>query len=459
MDVDLPNPSEEAMETDPAPIPTQPELTRQNSIVDPDGDEVMQEGEGEGEEEEMYEQDIEISDDVVEIDAVEEGGDITPIEAEEEEEGDYAEAQALEVEVEGEVEAGKEIGEAAESGEAVDAEAEPEVEGVTAKGDSIKSDAPIQPTEIVAPTPAIAAESELPTTEADETVEEAETSGQTAANQAGAKSAEQEDVVEHENKDDGEVHEEAEGDNEGEEGGEEEIAEGDEEEYDLITSSNLPPILLNVPNARRALFNPFSLEDGTAPPVWFAERIEELCEGSLTDMWAAIRVQLDEEGMGNGEDEMVVVEKLMDLKMGDVSPFYPSLRLAKLPSASKVRGADNQSDVNLEDVTLLELVQMYHDCELPEPMELHVEFHPHRFITRFNAIQKELEAREVVYIEDEDIEEEEGEDVEHVEGDEEHAEVDVKADEEETEEETEQGKLSLSEPCQYELMSQSLGQG
>jgi len=42
-------------------------------------------------------------------------------------------------------------------------------------------------------------------------------------------------------------------------------------------------------------------------------------------------------------------------------------------------------------------------------MELHLEFHPHRFITRFNAIQKELEAREVVYIEDDDEEEEEEE--------------------------------------------------
>ena len=51
---------------------------------------------------------------------------------------------------------------------------------------------------------------------------------------------------------------------------------------------------------------------------------------------------------------------------------------------------------------------MYHDCALPEPMELHLEFHPHRFITRFNAIQKELSSREVIYIEedgeDEDVE-------------------------------------------------------
>jgi hypothetical protein len=48
---------------------------------------------------------------------------------------------------------------------------------------------------------------------------------------------------------------------------------------------------------------------------------------------------------------------------------------------------------------------MYHDCELPHPMELHLEFQPHRFITRFNAIQKELEAREVIYIEDDEDEE------------------------------------------------------
>jgi hypothetical protein len=48
---------------------------------------------------------------------------------------------------------------------------------------------------------------------------------------------------------------------------------------------------------------------------------------------------------------------------------------------------------------------MYHDCELPHPMELYLEFQPHRFITRFNAIRKELEAREIVYIEDDEEEE------------------------------------------------------
>ena len=70
--------------------------------------------------------------------------------------------------------------------------------------------------------------------------------------------------------------------------------------------------------------------------------------------------------------------------------------------------------MNLEDITFLELVQMYHDCELPEPMELHLEFHPHRFITRFNAIQKELSSREVIYIEEDDEEDGEGEDEDDV---------------------------------------------
>lgn len=52
---------------------------------------------------------------------------------------------------------------------------------------------------------------------------------------------------------------------------------------------------------------------------------------------------------------------------------------------------------------------MYHDCELPEPMELHLEFHPHRFITRFNAIQAELQTREVIYIDEDEVEDEDDE--------------------------------------------------
>jgi hypothetical protein len=70
MDVDIP-PNEEAMETDP-PLSTNntntdtdnmiPHLTRKDSVLDTDGDEVMQEGEGEEEGEEGMYEDIEIGD-------------------------------------------------------------------------------------------------------------------------------------------------------------------------------------------------------------------------------------------------------------------------------------------------------------------------------------------------------------------------------------------------------------
>ena len=104
-----------------------------------------------------------------------------------------------------------------------------------------------------------------------------------------------------------------------EEGDVVEEEEGEEEEYDLLTLETLPPIILNLPNSRIALFNAISTDSEL--PLWFSERIEELCEGTLTQLWAAIRVQLDSTGEGNGEDEMVIIEKLMDLKMGDVSFF------------------------------------------------------------------------------------------------------------------------------------------
>jgi hypothetical protein len=52
-----------------------------------------------------------------------------------------------------------------------------------------------------------------------------------------------------------------------------------------------------------------------------------LCEGTLAQVWAAIRSSLEEEGEEN-EEEMVVVEKLMDLKMGDVR-FSLLLHLTK----------------------------------------------------------------------------------------------------------------------------------
>lgn len=49
--------------------------------------------------------------------------------------------------------------------------------------------------------------------------------------------------------------------------------------------------------------------------------------------------------------------------------------------------------MNLQSITLLELAQVHYGCGLPAPMQLYVSFEPHRFITRFNAIQQEVLAQ------------------------------------------------------------------
>lgn len=51
-----------------------------------------------------------------------------------------------------------------------------------------------------------------------------------------------------------------------------------------------------------------------------------------------------------------------------------------------------KDDVNLQSITFLELMNLYHGCDLPEPVQLHLSWESSRFITRFNAIQSELEA-------------------------------------------------------------------
>lgn len=73
--------------------------------------------------------------------------------------------------------------------------------------------------------------------------------------------------------------------------------------------------------------------------------------------------------------------------------------------------------MNLQSITLLELAQVHYGCGLPNPIQLYVSFEPHRFITRFNAIQQEVQAqlrRESEETEDIPIDDEEHEE-EHVE--------------------------------------------
>jgi hypothetical protein len=304
MDVDIPQ-VEEAMETDPPPPP---QLIRKDSVIDRDGDEVM---EADAEEEGMYE-DIEITegegdgdyiDAEVEVEVEVEGdgdGDITPIEADQEEEVDYEEAQA-EVEADVVIE------------EEENAEKEEKQEGVaetyiTAPLDSEVAAVGVTVTETGEESPATGSASKEHV--GDTTHPDAAAEGTEAAEQAGSSALTTQG------------HDHLDGEADHEDAGEL------EEEYDLLTPGTLPPILILLPNARRALFNPFSVEEIADIPLWFADKVAEYCEGTLANLLAAVRVKMDEEGLGNEVDELVVVEKLMDLKMGDVGPssLPPSIR-------------------------------------------------------------------------------------------------------------------------------------
>jgi hypothetical protein len=313
MDVDIPQ-NEEAMETDsPINIESQhPQLTRKDSIIDPDGDEVMQ-----GEEEEVYEEeDIEIG----------EGGE--EIEAEEEYvegEGDYY------VDLEG-GDGDQGIGETQE--ESLDTQ-----EGEVGVDTGATGTAEDLPSAVQDDTSAPVQLAETTTTLDQESSKHTGPETAPVAADVAGKSQEEtsqevtetkvEDAAEVEHTENGPVEgehknghgvddEEEEGEHEEEQDVDDEEEEG-EERYDLLTPETLPPIILNLPNSRVALFNTIPTEPEL--PLWFSDRIAELCESSLDLVWCAIRFEVDCMGRPNEDDEMVVSEKLMDLKMGDVGHF------------------------------------------------------------------------------------------------------------------------------------------
>ena len=156
-----------------------------------------------------------------------------------------------------------------------------------------------------------------------------------------------------------------------------------------IDVRSLPPVILFLPgDARRTLFAPLAnaQEAGPskAPAVWLHGKAEELGEASLADVWTEIRAEMAKDGLiKNGE--MVISEKQMELKMGEVSCY----------SLDRDHGSSCacQDDVNLQTITLLELLQLHHGCGLPNPVQLHVTFEPSRFFLRYTAIQKEVNAQ------------------------------------------------------------------
>ena len=160
--------------------------------------------------------------------------------------------------------------------------------------------------------------------------------------------------------------------------------EDGEEYYDErppLDIQNLPPIILNLPAlGARILFAPLNDDRELKLPVWLRGRHEELGEASLSDVWAAIRAELAREGLAKS-GEMVVAEKQMELKMGEVSCL-------------RTESADIKDDVNLQSITFLDLLQLHHGCDLAIPVQLYISFEPNRFITRYNAISRELKSQD-----------------------------------------------------------------
>lgn len=338
MDVDNPPAATEAdaMETDPIPLTT----TADGGVPDLDGDEQMEAGDHEGEELELYEEgegDVEFAEEGEEVDA--EGDiEITPDVPGEEEfvvgEGDadveLAEPVGTEVTAETTVEGTDTEITAPTALEPAGAETIEHEERQADQGNVAVEPDP-QATEESDPTSgheALVAADVEGLVEANENEPEAEV-------EATANFTEQNDEGEQSNAGVLEADANATQEDAHATAGDDEVqvadADGDEQEdeddgvYDLLTYDTLPPVLLNLPNAQRALFNPIMAEDASgassssSAPVWFADKTQELVEGTLTQLWAAIRAQLEEEGSGNEVDEMVIIEKLTDLKMGDVS--------------------------------------------------------------------------------------------------------------------------------------------
>lgn len=121
----------------------------------------------------------------------------------------------------------------------------------------------------------------------------------------------------------------------------------DEQEYyddEPLTPENLPSIILHLPerplppsvSPARALFASVESDPGQIP-VWLKNRQLELAEASLADVWGAIRAECAKEGLiQSAGDGLVITEKLMDLKMFEVSIpgfFLPYLVLKANASA------------------------------------------------------------------------------------------------------------------------------
>jgi len=105
----------------------------------------------------------------------------------------------------------------------------------------------------------------------------------------------------------------------------EEQAQADTEEEiteETLTTENLPPIILNLPKSgTRALFSVTDDDEaGKRETVWLEDQ-SHIADKSISEVLGAIKDEMRREGLPLA-GELVITEKEMDLKMGEVS-FSP----------------------------------------------------------------------------------------------------------------------------------------
>lgn len=193
--------------------------------------------------------------------------------------------------------------------------------------------------------------------------------------------------------------------------------EAAEEEYDpdydesadadnmLLTVHTLPPVLIHPPTGPAKLLFGVPTDEEVYTDIIEAD-LDILLEGevqryggaTLDVLLGALRRLLDVQDQGK-DKEMVLEERGLGLKLGEVSSCDEKIGLT-------------QHDVHLGKVTLLELLQVHHSCDLPTPVQLYATFESGRFVHRFEAIRKELvaqaERREGEPLPEGDVEEDEG---------------------------------------------------
>lgn len=186
-----------------------------------------------------------------------------------------------------------------------------------------------------------------------------------------------------------------------------ELSHEEEVEQDDETGEpKFSPIVIEiVTNALRPLFFPLSeanaeaTERFTRPDHedWETEPYEPLLPGKaeklykapLRKVFNALRTALREDWDESRGTEMILHERTLGLKIGEVSHgFQAQVEITPLTTDLDL----SQDNKHTETLSLHDLVDLYTRCNCPEPMVLSVEYESVRFIAKYNAIKKVLDS-------------------------------------------------------------------